>query len=235
MRHQLRGRSVHARVTADGDFVVTDGKVELRYALPAGKPYFAYPGNLKPMADAGPILPDSAAAPAPEAGITDTGSATGSATPQAPAKSPPRKATPKAAARSHKGPWCVAYADGSALGNPGPSGLGVVLQAGAQETEIAEHLGRGTNNQAELMAILRAAEKADDLGLALELHTDSQYAIGVLTKNWKPKVNQVLIAQVKEALARLPAFSLHYVRGHAGHPLNERADTLARDAAALRR
>ena len=231
MRHQLRGRSVYARVTAEGEFAITNGKVELRYALPAGKSYFAYPGNLKPLADAGPVFPDSASSIVPETDEADSGSAQEIGTPSSSAERASTKATPKTGARAYKGPWCVAYADGSALGNPGPSGLGVVLQAGAQETEIAEHLGRGTNNQAELMAILRAAQKADALGLALELHTDSQYAIGVLTKHWKPKVNQALIAQVKEALARLPAFSLHYVRGHAGHPLNERADTLARDAA----
>lgn len=193
----LRGKSVYARATPEGQLETRAGKVEIRYQLPNGKAYFALAANLE-------VDPEGKAPPASERPAVDK---------------PP------------KAGWVRAYADGSSLGNPGPAGLGVVIQAEEREIEIAEHLGRATNNVAELMAIQRAAERAFELGAALELHTDSQYSIGVLSKGWKPKANQALIAEVKTALKALPAHSLHYVRGHAGIPLNERADELARRAA----
>ena len=100
-----------------------------------------------------------------------------------------------------------------------------------------EYLGEGTNNVAELTGILRAAEIVPD-GAAAVVHTDSQYAIGVLTKGWKAKANKELIAGVKVALARRHAsgqsWRIVYVPGHAGVPLNERADELAREAVRTR-
>jgi len=66
------------------------------------------------------------------------------------------------------------------------------------------------------------------------VHTDSQYAIGVLTKGWKAKANQQLIADIKERIRNFPRLLLVYVKGHAGVPLNERADELARQAVASR-
>jgi ribonuclease HI len=93
-----------------------------------------------------------------------------------------------------------------------------------------EYLGTATNNIAELTAILRALEAIPRDATPIVVHTDSQYAIGVLTKGWRPKVNQELIATIKAALAARPSVSLVYVPGHAGVPLNERADELARTA-----
>jgi ribonuclease HI len=100
-----------------------------------------------------------------------------------------------------------------------------------------EYLGEGTNNIAELTGVLRAAEIVPD-GAAAVVHTDSQYAIGVLTKGWKAKANKELIASVKVVLARRQAsgqsWRIVYVPGHAGVPLNERADELAREAVRTR-
>lgn len=126
--------------------------------------------------------------------------------------------------------WTI-YADGACSGNPGPAGLGIVLVSpgGATTHEGYEYLGSATNNVAELTAILRAAEIVPD-GAPFVLHTDSQYSIGVLTKGWKAKANQELIAKVKSALAVRTGWRLVYVPGHAGVPLNERADELAREA-----
>ena len=133
-----------------------------------------------------------------------------------------------------KNAWTV-YADGACSGNPGPAGLGIVLIApdGKTRLEGYEYLGSATNNIAELTAILRAAEivPAD---APFVLHTDSQYSIGVLTKGWKAKANQELIASVKSALANRRDYRLVYVPGHAGVELNERADELAREAVSRR-
>jgi ribonuclease HI len=105
--------------------------------------------------------------------------------------------------------------------------LGVVLQDGAQRRELSQFLGEGTNNIAELSAILEAAEAIEDPARPVRIHTDSQYAIGVLSKGWKAKANQELVARVKQALARLQDLELIYVPGHSGVLLNERADALA--------
>ena len=101
---------------------------------------------------------------------------------------------------------------------------------GATRTELGEYLGVGTNNIAELTAILRAVEIASADGRTLVVHTDSQYAIGVLQKGWKAKANAELIADIKAALAARRHIDLVYVPGHAGVEWNERADELARAA-----
>ena len=121
----------------------------------------------------------------------------------------------------------LAYADGACSGNPGPAGLGVVLITETSRHELSEFLGHGTNNIAELTAIQRAAEAVVDPSVPVQIMTDSSYAIGVLSKGWKAKANQALIVDVKKALARLSRWELGYVPGHAGVPLNERADALA--------
>ncbi|MEI8255348.1 MAG: ribonuclease H [Deltaproteobacteria bacterium] len=152
------------------------------------------------------------------------------------ARKPPAK-TPRAAAASPShahADGVIAYADGACTGNPGPAGLGVVVLDGLRRIERSEYLGHGTNNIAELTAILRALEAVPDVGRPLAIHTDSQYSIGVLSKGWKAKKNQTLIGEIKVVLARRVSVSLHYVPGHSGVPLNERADALARDAVRAR-
>ena len=103
-----------------------------------------------------------------------------------------------------------------------------MIEDGTSRFELSEYLGRGTNNIAELTALLRVAEALAGEARPITIRTDSQYAIGVLTKGWKAKANPELIGRVKVALGRLPSFTLGYVRGHAGDPRNERADALAR-------
>src|SRR6185369_11400278 len=100
------------------------------------------------------------------------------------------------------------YADGACSGNPGPAGLGiVVVSPDGTRIEGYEYLGHATNNVAELTAILRAAEIVP-IEAAAVVHTDSQYSIGVLTKGWKAKANQELIANVKSVLATRRGFQL---------------------------
>ncbi|QQR91899.1 MAG: ribonuclease HI [Myxococcales bacterium] len=119
------------------------------------------------------------------------------------------------------------YTDGACSGNPGPCGVGVLLMEGELVKELSEYLGQGTNNIAELTAILRAAEALAGSTKTVRIYSDSQYAIGVLSKNWKAKANQELVAKTKLALGKLSHVELHYVRGHSGDPHNERADELA--------
>ena len=119
----------------------------------------------------------------------------------------------------------VAYTDGACSFNPGPAGLGVVFIHDDIEWELSEFLGEGTNNIAELTAVLRAVERAE--GAPIRIHTDSTYAIGILQKGWRAKANQQLVGHIRDTLAANGSVELVHVRGHSGDPLNERADALA--------
>lgn len=129
----------------------------------------------------------------------------------------------------------IVYTDGACTGNPGPAGVGVVIIDGGERREISEYLGQGTNNIAELTAIARALAEIADRERPVRLYTDSSYAIGLLTKNWKAKANQELVAELRATVARFPRLRFIKVKGHAGVPENERADQLAVDAIRSRR
>jgi ribonuclease HI len=205
----LRGTRVLARCHPDGTLVDEGGRVEIRYKANDGKSYRAATRNLELTPD--PVLGDehcSDAAPVVSA-------RPGASVPISDAK-------------------LVAYTDGACSGNPGPAGLGVVLTEDGNRRELSEYLGVGTNNVAELTAILRALEGVGRSAEPMLVHTDSQYAIGVLTKGWKAKANTQLIADIKERMRNFPKLTLVYVKGHAGIPLNERADELARAAVTAR-
>jgi ribonuclease HI len=214
----LRGQRVLARAREDGSFDESGGRVEIRYKPHDPRAYRAAARNLERVAGE-PLLPDDACVPGEE--------------PKEAAKTEKKKAAAGSIAPVPEGAWTV-YADGACSGNPGPAGLGIVIVAPDGEThEGYEYLGEATNNIAELTAILRAAELVPD-GEPAVVHTDSQYSIGVLQKGWKAKANQQLIADVKDALSDRRGWRLQYVPGHAGVPLNERADELAREAVKTR-
>jgi len=126
----------------------------------------------------------------------------------------------------------VIYADGACLGNPGPAGCGVLLAFRGREKRVSKYLGIGTNNIAELEAVRLALGLLKNRKTPVDLHTDSSYAIGVLTKPWKPKANLELIAKVKAMLALFSDVRVIKVAGHAGVRGNEVVDELARQAAA---
>lgn len=213
---------------ADGSFDAVGGRVEIRYKPTDPRAYRAGERNLERIAGETP-LPDDTCVPGEDAKAKSTASKDD--------RSAARKADAAAQALAPgavpKDAWTV-YCDGACSGNPGPAGLGIVLVGTDGKTlEGYEYLGEATNNVAELTAILRAAELVP-AGARAVVHTDSQYSINMLTKGWKAKSNQVLIASVKTALATRPGWTLRYVPGHSGVPLNERADELAREAVASR-
>lgn len=222
----LRGSKVFARCDEHGELVATGGKVEIRYKPGDGKAYFATVANLSPHSDA-IVRPDGEfgeAKPVQKAEKTQGGAPAASG-----AKAGVRagaKPAGYAPTRAEDGE-AIAYADGACSGNPGPAGLGVVMITPTERLELSEYLGVGTNNIAELTAILRAAQALPPSANVLKVFTDSSYSIGVLSKGWKAKANVELVAEVKRALAKLPAWELHHVRGHVGVPLNEAADKLA--------
>jgi ribonuclease HI len=220
----LRGQKVLARASEDGSFVAEGGRVEIRYRKTDPKAYRAGVGNLTIVAGEA-LVPDGEVVPGAE--VPSASGAAGAA-----AKTPKAASARSAAAPAPvKADAWVAYTDGACSGNPGPAGSGmVVIHPGGRIDEGFEFLGTSTNNVAELTGILRALEAIPAEAPSIVIHTDSQYSIGVLTKGWKAKVNQALIATTKALLAKRPQARLVYVKGHAGIPMNERADELAREA-----
>jgi ribonuclease HI len=215
---------VLARCDPSGDLVAHDGRVEIRFREGDARAYQAAPRNLVPVADS-VVLPDETCPPAKEP-------AASRAAPAQRARGGPSRAASSASGKTgFSGATpdgaIVVYADGACSGNPGPAGVGIVLIEGKRRREMSQYLGHATNNIAELTAIQLAAEAIEDVSLPVHMFTDSQYSIGVLQKGWKAKANVELVARVRERLARLADVELRYVPGHAGVPLNERADALA--------
>ncbi len=122
------------------------------------------------------------------------------------------------------------YTDGACQGNPGPCAYGALIRFREHYKELSQYLGHGTNNIAELTAVKAALEAMRRTDLPLHIYTDSTYAIGVLTQSWKAKANQALIGEIKALIARFDQVKLIKVKGHSGHPLNDRADALAVEA-----
>ena len=135
------------------------------------------------------------------------------------------------------------HTDGACSGNPGPGGFGAILQWGDHTRELKGGEAHTTNNRMELMAAITALESLKRT-CVVDLHTDSQYLRnGIMTwiKGWKrngwktadrkPVKNVDLWQRLDAALAH-HTVHWHWVRGHSGHDLNERADVLAREAIA---
>jgi len=215
IRHKLRDSEVWARVDDSGALVPDGaGRVEVLYkAVPGAKVYRASARNLVPLGgdpveiEAGP----AAEPPAPKA-----------------VKSAPTTAAAPANA-------IHVWTDGACTGNPGPAGLGVVVIDGKDRKELSEYLGEGTNNIAELTAIERGLETVTERERPVHVYSDSSYAIGLLSKNWKAKANVALVDRIRKLAKQFPKLTFVKVAGHAGVPENERCDQLARDAVSRRR
>jgi ribonuclease HI len=138
------------------------------------------------------------------------------------------------------------FTDGACSGNPGPGGWGVILRARGVEKELSGGEPLTTNNRMELMAAIAGLE-ALNRPCRVKLYTDSQYLRDGITQwlpNWKARgwrtagrtaVKNLDLWQRLEAAAALHEIEWIWVRGHAGHPENERADALARGAIAAQR
>jgi ribonuclease HI len=137
----------------------------------------------------------------------------------------------------------IVHTDGACSGNPGPGGWGAILDYNGTRKELSGGEGQTTNNRMELMGAISALE-ALKRPCEVEMHVDSQYVKDGITKwihgwkknGWKtadkkPVKNAELWQRLDDAL-KLHKVSWHWVKGHAGHDHNERADELAREGMA---
>ncbi len=131
------------------------------------------------------------------------------------------------------------YSDGACSGNPGPGGWGVLLRFKGQEKELFGGDPETTNNRMELLAVIEGL-KALTRTCAVSIYTDSQYVKNGMTSwihGWKKNgwqtaakkpVKNAELWQDLDAQCRRHTIAWHWVKGHSGHPENERADALAR-------
>lgn len=133
------------------------------------------------------------------------------------------------------------YTDGACSGNPGPGGWGALLHYNDHEKELYGFEAETTNNRMELMAPAKALNSLKRK-MTVEIYTDSKYVMQGMTEwlaGWKAKewksaskkpVKNVDLWQALDAAASKHNVTFHWIKGHAGHPENERADALARKA-----
>ena len=135
------------------------------------------------------------------------------------------------------------FTDGACSGNPGPGGWGAILRWNGKEKEFSGGEGETTNNRMELMAAISALESLKE-PCSADLYTDSSYVrdgigkwmIGWKKNGWKTAdkkpVKNLELWQRLDAARKPHTVEWHWIKGHAGHPENERADELARQGMA---
>lgn len=127
------------------------------------------------------------------------------------------------------------FTDGAASGNPGPGGYGVILRCGELEKELSGGFAKTTNNRMELTAVIKGLEAIKWEKAEVKVFSDSKYVVdsvskgwllGWEAKNWKKVKNPDLWQRFLQ-LYRLHDVSFEWIKGHDGHPENERCDRLA--------
>lgn len=132
------------------------------------------------------------------------------------------------------------YTDGASSGNPGPGGYGVILKCGSRCKEMSGGFCLTTNNRMELLAVIVGLEAIKWDNAEVHVYSDSSYVVNAINKNWLEGWQRKGFARVKNPdlwLRFLQVYkkhrvAFHWIKGHAGHPENERCDALAVSAGA---
>lgn len=134
----------------------------------------------------------------------------------------------------------IIYTDGSARGNPGPGGYGVVLMSGTHKKELSQGFRHTTNNRMELMAVIEGLKALKVTNTPISIYSDSQYVVNAINKGW---LNNWIKTNFKGDKKNPDLWRLYYeiskafqikmvwVKGHADNPYNNRCDELATTAA----
>lgn len=135
-------------------------------------------------------------------------------------------------------PKIFLYTDGAASGNPGPGGYGAVLVCGSARKELSGGFRCTTNNRMELLAVIKGLECIRWKRAEVEVWSDSQYVVKAITEGWLEKwvlkdwrkVKNPDLWQRFLTLYKAHNVTFHWLKGHAGHPENEKCDRLAVEA-----
>lgn len=127
------------------------------------------------------------------------------------------------------------YTDGASSGNPGPGGYGTILRSGPHYKELSEGFRKTTNNRMELMAVIKGLEALKKPNQNVTIYSDSKYVVDAVEKGWVHGWVRKGFSGKKNSdlwMRFLNVYKLHnvrfvWVKGHAGHPENERCDRLA--------
>ena len=130
------------------------------------------------------------------------------------------------------------YTDGSAKGNPGKGGFGVVLISGKHYKEISQGFRNTTNNRMELLAVIVGLEHLKNINSEVQVYSDSKYVVDSIEKKWVFQWEKKHFKGKKNAdlwkrfliIYKKHKVSFNWVKGHAGHPQNEKCDYLAVEA-----
>ena len=131
------------------------------------------------------------------------------------------------------------FTDGAAKGNPGPGGYGAVLKFGKHEKELSQGFKETTNNRMELLAVIAGLEALTTNNHPVAIYSDSKYVVDAINKGWLSKWVKTGFKKKKNVdlwkrllpLQKKFNLNFHWIKGHAGHPENERCDELAVKAA----
>ena len=132
------------------------------------------------------------------------------------------------------------YTDGASSGNPGPGGWGAILKCGSLTKELSGGFSLTTNNRMELLAVIKGLEAIKWDNAEVHVWSDSSYVVKAINENWIAKWQAKGFAKVKNPdlwqrflqLYSRHRVTFHWIKGHAGHPENERCDALAVEAGA---
>lgn len=133
----------------------------------------------------------------------------------------------------------ILYSDGSSRGNPGPGGYGVILKYGSYVKELSQGFKLTTNNRMELLGVIEGLKAIKKRELPVKVYSDSSYVVKAVNEGWlnswlskglSKKKNADLWSEYLSVSRNFSSIEFFWIKGHAGHPENERCDALAVEA-----
>lgn len=208
-RMLFKGNKVWLAINQNGKPILKSGKVLIKYQLDQDYEYWVHENGVMPVDSLQPEKPEKK---------------------EHKKNRPGKKSLAGLDAKTVSDNTIFIYTDGASSGNPGPSGIGILLRFKDHEKEISRNIGEATNNIAELEAIKTALLELKHYDYPVRVFTDSSYAHGVLTLGWKARKNKELINSIKKLISKFGDLKLIKVKGHDGFDGNEKADFLATSA-----
>lgn len=216
-RMLFKNKKVWVKCDSKGQPVIEKNRAKIKYNLEHSREYMVNPGNLSPIPDEN-FNKDSASRSSTQKKCQD----------REILKPETREpATSTIPFPENHTDAIIIYTDGASAGNPGPSGIGVVMDYRGKRKFISRYIGNATNNIAELKAVKTALENIKKKDIPVRLFTDSSYVQGLLEYKWKANKNTELVEEIRKLMAGFKDILIIKCKGHSGIKDNELADKLA--------